>query len=606
MEDDSQDVVKTVKLRSKASSMVERFHRLLRHEASMDFTFSCDGREFGAHKAVLFLYTDFFESKGERVEIKRVNPDILRSTIELMYMEHVVVNRATLGEIQGVCRVFSIEGAIVEVADDYGGLLNPMADASGAAAARKKVHVTQNVRGQNAKLVPVTVAPNPKNLVPVSFVPGLLKRTGPKVVHVTKPAGDLHLPWTPNSTQNMIPMKDMETGDDLPPISVPIVDRSKALKTYSEKDELPIFASKSQPVEEEVRPDLPDVETVRFVDDEIIGDDDEDEDEPKLQMIKEDEEIAEVEVDEKLMLKELLPQSEHKLDDILKQSIQDTLGDDFLDETKPRGSQMIAAQTREIMRIAKGSVSVRHLKSNPLISNMIAKVLYKCNHCDKTFKDRSALRHHTLCHLDVRMFACGKCGNKFKRNSHRKQHETLCDGHGNKVRTAESIDCGQCDAFFATEAHRRNHIRERHSENPTYACEQCGKAYFTRASLQSHEKSHEQDVNVICPTCGKLFKRAEGLERHMKLHSDDLLKCGLCDKGFVSETALKKHEIIHTGIKPYKCDFCDMAFYRIEGKRNHERTHTGERPYKCKYCDKAFRASGQMVVHERAVHTGKK
>jgi len=48
--------------------------------------------------------------------------------------------------------------------------------------------------------------------------------------------------------------------------------------------------------------------------------------------------------------------------------------------------------------------------------------------------------------------------------------------------------------------------------------------------------------------------------------------CEVCRKPFVTEKALKMHENIHTGAKPYTCQVCGKAFNHISNRQRHEKT----------------------------------
>ena len=61
--------------------------------------------------------------------------------------------------------------------------------------------------------------------------------------------------------------------------------------------------------------------------------------------------------------------------------------------------------------------------------------------------------------------------------------------------------------------------------------------------------------------------------------------CSWCPRTFKSPSDLKRHELTHTGEKPFKCEHCDYASTRAGDLQTHMRIHTGEKPFKCAYCE---------------------
>ena len=73
--------------------------------------------------------------------------------------------------------------------------------------------------------------------------------------------------------------------------------------------------------------------------------------------------------------------------------------------------------------------------------------------------------------------------------------------------------------------------------------------------------------------------------------------CHVCDKGFVSPSALDTHMLVHNGLKPFKCHLCEYACTTSGNLTYHLRTHSGEKPFKCHVCEYACTQSGNLKTH---------
>lgn len=184
------------------------------------------------------------------------------------------------------------------------------------------------------------------------------------------------------------------------------------------------------------------------------------------------------------------------------------------------------------------------------------------------------------------------------------------------------------------------------------------------------DKTHCTDVNAGNDTIDPLSTPLDSVikvETHSDLETSEIIcaeqhwektkfpenvatekrfKCRYCNRHFVEEDQLERHERIHTNVRNvennssslhasiavgksihqnpilnntqseridcsaenetqkirYECIYCDRYFPTSRKCKRHERWHTGDRPYKCRFCEKCFFESAHCRVHEQ-VHS---
>jgi len=252
----------------------------------------------------------------------------------------------------------------------------------------------------------------------------------------------------------------------------------------------------------------------------------------------------------------------------------------------------------------------------------------ECKLCYKHFKCASNVpKHMTKCHKEDKeffnraiedselRFPCQLCPKKFVK-------ESILATHKRKAHAIKTEnECKLCYKYLKQSINMPKHMENYHKDDTeflnrtikdselTFSCDECPRKFVKNSLMTLHKKrGHGTKAVLECKLCYKKLGRAVEVQKHMKnVHKDDqeflgreiedselVHTCTTCNKGFVKESILQKHEVSH---KVLQYEFLRKQCIIKQGKT---------RGYKCKLCYVRIGTFVELIEHILTSHESDK
>ncbi|CAG0887434.1 unnamed protein product [Cyprideis torosa] len=199
---------------------------------------------------------------------------------------------------------------------------------------------------------------------------------------------------------------------------------------------------------------------------------------------------------------------------------------------------------------------------------------------------------------------CKLCGKQLSSKGNMWSHMKRTHGEG----CSERVVCDIC-GLSVLKINLKMHMSQAHDPQGSYQCSHCPAVFKNKYHTKKHERHKHSDVSLhVCSICGIKCITAAALRVHENIHRGIRpYPCDLCEKRFFNRSCLNRHKLRSHGdttvaVRRYPCPECSKSYVDKRSLRDHRNIHLGLRPHTCPTCGSGFAYEGALHTHRRVAH----
>ncbi|XP_033231816.1 zinc finger protein 761-like [Belonocnema kinseyi] len=251
-------------------------------------------------------------------------------------------------------------------------------------------------------------------------------------------------------------------------------------------------------------------------------------------------------------------------------------------------------------------------KLHEKIKELKPEMMYKCNRCARTYKQKRYLAWHQKFDCGVMpQFQCKFCGRRFKRKFNMRVHINTLHMSLKPAPVKPKFTCDFCGYIGKSKCNLEHHITSRHLRTSTKRFRESksiNKCLKLKEKIIQDPETTGQQRNEIYDLEVCTVNTIKEAAYHKKIGCKGKLQfsCKLCAKEYARKCDFIRHiNCAHMRLQQFSCDCCQYKTNHEADFSKHIAAHhlqSSKKGYNCDKCSRSYNWSRDLTRHQRLKH----